>query len=130
VPPVPLKVISATFKVIPFVVIVFAVVAIKSIWAEVHEVAEVTEKFPATLIDAVPENVTIPADTVISRHDNAPVIVTVYVVAWSKKILSDVVGTDAPDAPPDEADQCVVDVVSQVPEPPTQYRFAMFTPQG
>jgi hypothetical protein len=37
-----------------------------------------------------------------------------------KNTLSDAVGTDAPLAPPDDADQLAVLVLSQVPVPPTQ----------
>lgn len=43
----------------------------------------------------------------------------------SKIALSEVVGADAPDDPPDDVDQCVVDELSQVPVPPTQYLSAM-----
>jgi hypothetical protein len=38
----------------------------------------------------------------------------------SKNTLSADVGTDAPDAPPEDADQFVVLLVFQVPAPPTQ----------
>ena len=55
-------------------------------------------------------------------------IVTVYVAACVKNMLSAAVGTDAPGAPPDVADQFAVLEVFQVPEPPTQYLSAMFTP--
>ena len=77
----------------------------------------------------LPENVTVPADTVISKQVNAPVSVTVYVLAWSKNTESAAVGTDAPLAPPEDADQLVVDEVFHVPVPPTQYLFAIITPQ-
>jgi hypothetical protein len=70
-------------------------------------------------------NVTVPAETVISRQARAPVIVTVYVAAWSKKTESVAVGADAPEAPPDVADQLVV-VVVHVPVPPTQYLSAIY----
>jgi hypothetical protein len=43
----------------------------------------------------------------------------------SKMTASAVVGADAPEAPPEEADQFVVPVAAQVPDPPTQYLFAM-----
>jgi hypothetical protein len=43
----------------------------------------------------------------------------------SKNTLSAAVGTDAPLAPPDVADQLVVVVLSQVPVPPTQYLLAI-----
>lgn len=36
------------------------------------------------------------------------------------------VGTDAPLAPPEDADQFVVLLVFQVPVPPTQYLFAIY----
>ena len=47
----------------------------------------------------------------------------------SKKTLSDPVGTDAPPAPPDDADQFVVPVPSQVPVPPTHYLSAITPPR-
>ena len=68
---------------------------------------------------------TVPPVTLKSRQANAPVMVTVYVLAWSKKTLSDTVGTLAPLAPPLVALQLVVLVVFQVPVPPTQYLSAM-----
>ena len=42
---------------------------------------------------------------------------------------STIVGAEAPPAPPEVADQFVVLLVSQVPEPPTQYLVAMLTPE-
>ena len=109
---------------------VFAVVALKVIVPVALQIVPVTsDMLPEIASVPVLVNVTVPADTVMSRHANAPVIVTVYVPAWSKKTLSAAVGADAPDDPPDDADQLVV-VVVQVPVPPTQYRFAMITPQG
>jgi hypothetical protein len=39
---------------------------------------------------------------------------------------SELIGELDPGAPPDEFDQFVVDVLSQVPDPPTQYLFAEF----
>ena len=113
------------------VVMVFAVVALKVIVPVALQIVPVTsDMLPEIASVPVLVNVTVPAETVISRHVSAPVIVTVYVPAWSKKTLSVAVGTDAPDAPPDDADQLVVLLVFQVPVPPTQYRFAMITPQG
>src|SRR4051812_13859557 len=46
-----------------------------------------------------------------------------------KTTSSAVVGTLAPPAPPDVADQCVVSVPSQVPDPPTQNRDATISPR-
>lgn len=46
----------------------------------------------------------------------------------SKNIRSAATGADAPGAPPDVADQFAVEVASQVPEPPTQYLFAICVP--
>jgi hypothetical protein len=46
----------------------------------------------------------------------------------SKKATSAAFGADAPEAPPDVADQLAVLVVFHVPEPPTQYLFAMSIP--
>jgi hypothetical protein len=49
--------------------------------------------------------------------------------AESKITASAATGAEAPPAPPDVADQFVVVTASQVPEPPTQYLFAIFTPR-
>lgn len=43
----------------------------------------------------------------------------------SNVTASDVPGTDAPDEPPDDDAQCVVDDASHVPAPPTQNLFAI-----
>jgi hypothetical protein len=43
----------------------------------------------------------------------------------SKNTLSAATGADAPDAPPEVADQFAVDTPSHVPDPPTQYRAAI-----
>lgn len=60
-------------------------------------------------------------------------MVDVHVTAYdplldeeSKKTVSPATGALAPAAPPVDADQCVVEEVSQVPLPPTQYRVAIF----
>ena len=70
--------------------------------------------------------------TLTLRHTGEVVKVQVYNVAFdnvSKKTSSTDVGTDAPPAPPDDADQLVV-VASQLPVPPTQYLFATVIPQS
>ena len=85
----------------------------------------------------VPANVIVPstADASKSAHTAATVaIVTVkapvpVLELASKNTLSADVGTDAPVAPPDEADQFAVFVPFQVPVPPTQYLLAI-TQQG
>jgi hypothetical protein len=46
----------------------------------------------------------------------------------SKITASEEVGAEAPAAPPVVADQFAVELASQVPEPPTQKRFAIFLP--
>ena len=85
-----------------------------------------TVALPAILREPEPAQVTLPDNgpaIVMSAQDAAPVIVTVYAVAFDrelKKTLSAVVGADAPPAPPEEADQFVVVVASHVPVPPTQ----------
>jgi hypothetical protein len=120
-PPTPSKVIGQ-LNVVPLEVIVFAVVAV-NVSAPVADHVGVTlviDTDPAMLIVPVLENVTAPAETLKSRQFRAPVKVTVYVPAWSKNTLSAEVGTDAPLAPPGEADQFVVLLVFHVPEPPTQ----------
>ena len=93
-------------------------------------VAATNDMEPLTAIVPVLEKVTVPADTVMLKQVNAPVKVTVYVAAWSKITLSAAVGTDAPEPPPEDEDQLVVDEVFHVPVPPTQYLFAMITPQS
>jgi hypothetical protein len=76
----------------------------------------------------VPASVIVPSrpDAVKSLHTLGEfAIVTVNAVTptfefASKNTLSDAVGTDAPPAPPDEADQLTVLVASHVPVPRTQ----------
>ena len=56
------------------------------------------------------------------------VMVTVYAVAFervSKVTVSEEVGTEAPPAPPEVADQFVVVEASQFPVPPTQNLLAI-----
>jgi hypothetical protein len=85
----------------------------------------------------VPASVIAPSrpDAVKSLHTLGEfAIVTVNAVAntfefASKNTLSDAVGTDAPPTPPDDADQLVVLVESQVPVPRTQYLSAITLPQ-
>ena len=85
------------------------------------------DQLPATVsVGVVPvANVTVPVLTVISKQANAPVMVTVYVLAWSKKTQSATVGTLAPLGPPLLVLQLVVLVVFHVPVPPTQYLSAI-----
>ena len=126
-PPTPLNVI-APFIVTPLVVIVLAVVAVNVIVPVLLQtVPAIVDQLPETVsVGVVPvANVTTPADTVIFAHASAPVIVTVYVPAWSKKTLSAAVGTLAPPDPFDDVDQFVVLVVFHVPAPPRQYLSAI-----
>jgi hypothetical protein len=92
------------------------------------DVVETIDRFPQTLMLFVLENVTVPALTVKFRHETEAPTVTVYVVALSKIALSALVGIDAPDAPPLEADQFVVEARFHVPDPPTQYLLAIRSP--
>jgi hypothetical protein len=67
-------------------------------------------------------------EPVVSMDRHAVPLAIVHVPAPDealRKTSSAFVGTDAPPAPPDVADQWVVVVVSQVPVPPTQKREAM-----
>jgi hypothetical protein len=66
------------------------------------------------------------ADAVMSKHTaDEEVIVIVPVPEEALNItLSDRVGAEAPPAPPGLADQFVVVLAFQVPEPPTQYLSA------
>jgi hypothetical protein len=82
--------------------------------------------------DTLPEAVTVPPNAlksaveIVKLSQVAAVNVTVNKVPGvgvefaSKNTLSAFVGADAPDAPPEEVDQLVVDTESQVPVPPTQ----------
>jgi hypothetical protein len=82
--------------VVPFVVIVFDVVALKVIVPVEFQIVPATRDIDPLIasVGVVPvENVTVPADTVISKQARAPVIVTVYVVAELKTTLSAAVGT-------------------------------------
>ncbi len=54
-----------------------------------------------------------------------PIVIVPAPLDPLKNTLSEAVGTEAPDAPPDEADQCEVSPVCHVPVPPTQYLEAM-----
>jgi hypothetical protein len=47
-------------------------------------------------------------------------------LAELKNTASIAIGADAPPAPPDVADQFAVETLSHVPDPPTQYLFAIF----
>ena len=122
-PPVPLK-LTLPGSVLPAEVIVLptAVAAKVNAPEKLNTVVEVSANDPLTAsVGVVPlAKVTVPAETVKSRHRSAPVMVTVYVAAWSKNTESAAVGTDAPPAPPEMVDQLVVDVVFHVPVPPTQ----------
>jgi len=94
-------------------------------------------KLPYMLIEVVPAIVITPSTAVASKSKQFAVAVAKVTVKAavpvfelaSKNTLSTRVGTVAPLAPPDEADQLVVLVPFQVPVPPTQYLFAI-TQQG
>jgi hypothetical protein len=128
-PPAALLNVIGAFIDTPLVVIVLPVVE------ELNVIAPVLDQTVPATKDILPDTarvgvvpvakVTVPADTVISKQSKAPVIVTVYVPAWSKNTESAAVGTEAPPAPPEVALQLVVRVVFQVPAPPRQYLFAM-----
>jgi len=122
-PPTPLKT-NDWFAAEPFVSIVFpVVVALNVMVPPVQEtVAPAQDNEPLTARDGDVElpNVTVPVETVKSRHVSALLQATPYVPAWSKNTESAAVGTDAPLAPPDDADQFAVDTVFHVPVPPTQ----------
>jgi hypothetical protein len=81
---------------------------------------------PATLKVPVDVSVHVAPVVVMLRQFNAPVRVIVGEPEAALMItLSAAVGTDAPAAPPDVADQFVVDEVFQVPVPPRQYLSAI-----
>lgn len=128
-PPTPLSVMSAAIDV-PLVVMVLPVVVALNVIApvDVHVVPVFKDMLPeiANVGDVPSANVQPVTDVVISKQVKAPVIVTVPAAPdpESKNTLSDAVGTDAPDAPPEDADQFVVEDVFHVPAPPTQYLFA------
>ena len=82
-PPMPLKT-TDPFSVVPLVVIVLpVVVALNVIAADppFQTVPVLKDMLPLMVKDVPPENVTTPAETVISRQTKAPVHVTVYVPA-------------------------------------------------
>jgi hypothetical protein len=91
----------------------------------------------ATIVKLV-EQLIVPVDVNVNalepvvfrlRQLSAPVNVTVPVPERLSNITSSaIVGTDAPPAPPEVADQFVVDVVFQVPVPPRQYLSAICNP--
>jgi hypothetical protein len=129
-PPTPVKLTG--FTVTPLVVIVHPVVVAANCMVlpavQVTPVAAIV-RLPQTLKTPLLATVTLPeAGPEIDRlrQDTATAlleIVTVYAVRFdsvSKNTSSLRVGTDAPLAPPDKADQLVVEVVSQPPVPPTQ----------
>jgi hypothetical protein len=122
-PPTPSNVINPLI-VTPLVVTVLPVLVELNVTVPValHTVPASNVMAPDTArVGVVPvANVTVPALVVILPHVNAPVLVTVYVAAWSKNTESTGPGGGAPVAPPDENDQLVVDVVFHVPAPPTQ----------
>lgn len=127
-PPTPLN-ITAGVKVLPLVVIVLPVVVDENVIVpDADQVIFATiVKLPAQLIVPVLEKVLTPDPVQSSdKQANAPVSVTVPVPeAALKNTLSEVVGTEAPEAPPEEADQLVVEEVFHVPAPPTQYLSAI-----
>ena len=97
-----------------------------------HVVPEFNNKLPLILNVAVPLVIVQPVTlTVRSKQFKIPtqVILPGDPLPESKKTLSAEVGTDAPLEPPDEADQLVVELVSQVPAPPTQYLLAIYFPK-
>ena len=77
----------------------------------------------SVMFPAVPANVTAPTVTPLLVN------VTVPVPEFPSNCgVSPAIGTDAPPAPPDVADQFAVLVLSQLPVPPTQYLFAIRSP--
>jgi hypothetical protein len=86
---------------------------------------------PYTVMAVVPAQVTLPVAgpaMFISKHTAPVPMVTVYaeaLLAASKTTLSVSMGTLAPLDPPDAVDQFVVELLSQVPVPPTQYLLAI-----
>jgi hypothetical protein len=103
----------------------------------VNDIAPVADQ--VVVVDKVklPTHVKVPVDVnvhvapvvVMLRQANAPVIVIVGLPLLPFTITSSAfVGTEAPLAPPEVADQCVVVVESQVPVPPTQYLLAIICP--
>ena len=82
-PPTPLKV-TPPVKTVPLVVIVLPVVVALNVTVPVafQTVPAIRDIDPETAsVAPAPPNVTVPAETVISRHVDAPDIVTVYVPA-------------------------------------------------
>jgi hypothetical protein len=128
VAPAPFTVIGQA-KLLPLVVVV--PVPVKDIVPVADQVVLATiVKLVEQLIVPVDENVNNPEPVVFRlRQLSAPVSVTVPVPERASNITSSaIVGTDAPPAPPEVADQFVVDVVVQEPVPPRQYLSAICGP--
>lgn len=127
-PPVPLNTIEHD-NVLPLVVIVLPVVVDENVIVpEADQVVLATiVKLPRQLIVPELEKVNAPDPVQFSdKQFSAPVRVTVPVPeAALKKTSSVAVGTEAPEEPPEVADQLVVEEVFHVPVPPTQYLSAI-----
>lgn len=131
--PIPRKLMAELITTL-FVVIVFPVVVdsnfISPVFVQSTPVAVL--KFPYVCI-AEPEPPTVTTQlagfqTVRFAQITEPEIVTVYPVALdalSKITSSELVGTEAPEAPPEVDDQFVVEEEFHVPVHQTQYRLAI-----
>jgi hypothetical protein len=91
----------------------------------VHTVPATKENvapFTFKVVKGVPASakVTVPAETVKVEQLIVPEKETVYVLDWSNITASEDVGVEAPEDPPDEVDQLVVEPEIHVPDPPTQ----------
>jgi hypothetical protein len=101
-----------------------------SVFAPSVIVPDVSVKVPvATQRVGLPLRLKLMSDLSIVADEDTAVAATVTVAAApelaSKNTASAEVGAEAPLAPPDVADQLVVDVLFHVPVPPTQYLFAI-----
>lgn len=76
---------------------------------------------------ASPRSSVIPEASIVAAADTAPAAVVMVPEPEfpSTNTASADVGADAPAAPPDVDDQFAVELESHVPDPPTQYLFAI-----
>jgi hypothetical protein len=123
--PVELKVIELLINT-PLVVIMLLIVSIVISPVALHVVVADRVMLPETVKVPVESIVQVAPVVVRDWQTNTPVNVIVGEPDAAFTITaSAAVGTEAPPAPPEVADQFVVELVSQVPDPPTQYLSAI-----
>jgi hypothetical protein len=95
-----------------------------------------TAELPTYKVAAFPAKLTIllfqlivviaaPLNVIVKTVTFSPIVIVPAPQLALKMAASAAPGADAPDAPPEVADQLAVDVVFHVPVPPTQYLLAI-----